>query len=89
MANKRKLKKIINYICGDLFSECVAISLYNNNAKKDEINTLLTSIIIIKNDYICMISHPEPGIKPKVYYRNLKEKFSTQIGEITDSISNL
>ena len=88
MANKRELKKIINYICQDLFSECVAASLYNNN-KKDEINALSTSIVIIRNDYICRVSHIEPGIKPKAYFRNLKDEFTTQIEEITDTISNL
>lgn len=89
MANRRNLKKIINYICNDLFSECIAASLYIGNGKKrDDVNALLTSIIVLRNDYICRISHPEPGIKPKDYFNSLKTKFNVQIGEIIDNIAN-
>ena len=31
MPNRRDLKKTINYICSELFAECVAASLYNGN----------------------------------------------------------
>ena len=50
MANKRDLKKIINYICSDLFSECIAASLYNGKKKQEEINAILTSIIIVQSN---------------------------------------
>lgn len=89
MANRRKLKKIINYICKDLFSECIAASLYSNSKKKDEINAILTSIIIIRQHYICRVSHPEPGMAPKRYFNDLKNKLNMQIGEIIDNISNI
>ncbi len=89
MANKRKLKKTINYICSDLFSECMAALLYNGNKKKDEANAILTSIIIVQRDYVCRISHPEPGMSAKKYFKDLKEKFSIQIEEIADNISNI
>ena len=89
MANKRNLKKIINYICSDLFSECIAASLYNGNRKQEEINAILTSIIIVQHNYICRISHPEPGMPPKAYFKDLKDKFMSNIGEITDNIANI
>ena len=43
MANKRNLKKIINYICSDLFSECIATSLYSDKKKQEEVNAILAS----------------------------------------------
>ena len=57
--NKRELKKSVNYICSELFAEGVAASLYSQNADKDNINALLTSIITIQNDFVRRISHPE------------------------------
>jgi len=33
--NKRELKKSVNYICSELFAEGVAVSLYSQNADKD------------------------------------------------------
>ena len=89
MANKRQLKKIINYICSDLFSECVAASLYSGNKKVEEVNAILASIIIVQRNYICRVSHPEPGMTPKKYYQDLKKRLNAQILEITDSISNI
>lgn len=88
MANKRNLKKIINYICNDLFSECVATALYGNK-KEEDVNTLLTSVLIIHSDYIRRVSHPEPGMTPKAYYNDLKKEFNTHVSEVIDNIANL
>jgi len=88
MANKRDLKKSINYICSDLFSECAAMALYGN--KKDEdVKVLLSSILFIHSNYVNRISHVEPGMKPKAYFEDLKAKFSTQVDELIDNIANL
>ncbi len=89
MANKRKLKKIINYICSDLFSECMAASLYSDKKNQEEVNAILTSIIIVQRNYICRISHVEPGMSPRAYFKDLKDKFSIQVEEITDNIATI
>ena len=60
MANKRSLKSSINSICGELFSEGVAISVYYN-CDKQNADTLLRTIMRMHSDYIMRISHPEPG----------------------------
>jgi hypothetical protein len=89
MANKRILKRTINYICSDLFAEAVAASLYGEKPNKDNVDALLTSIIIIHNDFISRISHPEPGMKTKTYYKAIIEDFNKQASEIVDQIQNL
>lgn len=87
--NKRDLKKSINYICSELFAECVAASLYNNNLEKENVDALLTSILNIHNNYICRISHPEPGMDAKAYYKDLIDNFNKEVGEIVDAICNI
>lgn len=89
MANKRKLKKQIRYICSDLFSECIAASLYGIPSDKETLNALLSSIIKIHSNYNARVSHPEPGMKAKDYYKDLTDNFSKQIDEIIDQIGNL
>lgn len=89
MTNKRDLKKIINYICDDLLSECVAATLYCGNKKNEELSTILTSIAIIRNNYVRRVSHPEPGMPAKVYFNNLRMKLNGQITEIKDNIANI
>lgn len=89
MANKRDLKKLINYICDDLFSECIAASLYCDNRKKEEVNSIITAIVMVRQNYIQRISHPEPGMPKKDYFNDLKKRLNEQIAEITDNIANI
>ena len=89
MANKRNLKRTINYICSDLFAEAVAASLYGEKPNKDNIDALLSPILIIHNDFLSRVSHPEPGMDKKVYYKAIIEDFNKQASEIIDQIQNL
>lgn len=89
MANRRNLKRNINFICSELFAECIASSLYNGHPDKENVDTLLTSILKMQNDFINRISHTEPGTPPKVYYRKLIRNFNKHVDEIIDQISNL
>jgi hypothetical protein len=89
MANKRSLKHVINSICEELFTECVAASLYGAGANKDNADALLFSIIRLQEDFTCRVCHPEPGMPAKKYYRSLREKFAMQVNEIVDQINYL
>ena len=85
MASKRHLKQTINLICEELFAECVAASLYGQNRESAE--ALVWSTLKMRNNYIRRVSHPEPGMPAKVYYKDLKEKFSAQVSDILDQIN--
>lgn len=89
MANKRNLKRQINYVCSELFAECVAASVYNTKAGEDDIKALLASILVIHNDYIKRVSHQEPGMKPGLFYKDLVANFNKQVSEVVDQISNI
>ena len=89
MSNKRDLKKTINYICSELFAECVAASLYNGKPEEDNVNALLSSILMIQNDYVSRISHPEPGMETQYYFKDLSNNFNKQASEIIDQIAAL
>lgn len=88
MANKRSLKRNINYVCSELFSEVVAVS-YTTGANNDNIKALFSSILVIHNDYVRRVSHVEPGLAPKAFYKNLVTSFNKQVSEIVDQISNI
>jgi hypothetical protein len=89
MANKRSLKRVINLICDELLTECVAASLYGNDTHKDNAEALLFSIVKMQSDFICRVSHPEPGMPANRYFKDLRDKFSAQVGELVDQINNL
>ncbi len=87
MANKRTLKKTINLICEELFAECVAVSLYSDHRENG--HAMFISLIKMQNDLISRISHPEPGLPKKVYYKKLKDDLTESTQEIIDQIQHL
>ncbi|MDY6206485.1 MAG: hypothetical protein SPI30_07075 [Prevotella sp.] len=89
MSSKRKLKLYINNVCTELFAECMAVTLYGTDINKENVGALLSSILVIHNDYIRRVSHPEPGMKAKTFYKKLTEDFNEQVKEILDQIDNL
>ena len=89
MSNKGDLKRTINYICGDLFTEGIAASLYGENRDNDNTEAILTSILVMHSNYIRRVSHVQLGMPAKVYFKDLKDKFSKEVNEIVDQLNNL
>lgn len=87
MSNKRDLKKTIRGICTDLFTECACATLYGAPEKIENGEALLTAIVAMYNNYICMVGHPEPGMRKKDYYKNLIKNFNKETTEFIDQIS--
>ena len=45
MANKRTLKKSVNYIAGELFTECIVVKNFIPNVNEDKVNELMTKLL--------------------------------------------
>lgn len=82
MANKRDLKKSINFVAGDLFQECLVLKVIKkvDNEKVDEI---LTDILNLQNEFLARTNHPQPG-NVKGYFRKLYSDF----GDAVEAIIN-
>lgn len=89
MSNKRELKKAIRNICADLFTECASATLYCEPEQKENGEALLTSIVAMNSNYICRVSHPEPGMKHRDYFKNLIQDFNKQASAIVDQIQTI
>lgn len=89
MANKRDLKKDLSYASSELFAECVASYLSTDKANHDSLDATLKSILKTHSDFVRRVSHPEPGMKPKKYYKVLVEDFNKQASELIDQIEAL
>ena len=87
MAKKRLLKQTINLISEELFAEGIAASLYGQNRESAE--ALIYSSLRMRTDFISRISHPEPGMPAKQYYKKLREDFVAQASDIIDQLNNL
>lgn len=89
MTNKRDLKKAINYICSDLFTECLAASLCCSDDNVKACNDLLSGILLMHSDFVSRVSHPEPGMAAKKYYQKLATDFNKEVSALIDQISAL
>lgn len=88
MANKRNLKKAINYIAGELFTECVVLKDFIPNTDKEKVTGVMTKVLAMQDEMLRRISHPEPG-NIKGFYKKLYQDLHTQVDAIADEISSL
>jgi len=86
---KRKdLKKHINYLCGELLAECIAATQFSKKDNRQDIENVMLSILKMQNDWICRLSHVEPGSK-RMFFKKLREDMQKRTDEIIDQIQNL
>ena len=70
-------------------SESGCCTYQHKSSHKENAEALLFSIMQMQADFICRVSHPEPGIPAKQYFKTLRETFTAQTGELIDQINNL
>lgn len=84
MANRKQLKKSIRKITGELFADCLALSLCQQ-ADRDKLEQLMQEVLNVHNDYVARISHTEPG-SVKMYYKKLKQEFTEKVNDLSERI---
>ncbi len=80
MANKRDLKKGINYVASELFLECIVLKQIKK-ADATKVDEILADILYLQNEFLARAGHPEPGCV-KAYYRKLNEDFGKEVENI-------
>ena len=88
MASRRELKKTVNYISGELFSECLINSMFVPGTDKAKADQLMAEILKMQDEFISRISHTEPG-NVKGFYKKFRSDFNAKVNEIIDAIANL
>lgn len=88
MASRRQLKKNVNYIAGELFSECLINSMFVPGTDKAKTDALMGEILSMQNDIVSRISHTEPG-NVKGFYKKLRTDFNAKVNEIIDAMAKL
>lgn len=88
MANKRSLKREINNLCTALLAECEAVRLYGKTNEKD-LQSIVMTVFRVYGNAICRVSHPEPGVPVKAYFKDLRVTFVQQVEEIVEQLNAL
>lgn len=88
MANKRNLKDNINYVTGELISECLTYQRFHPELSDEKLTEILQDIINFRNDAIARINHIEGKDNPqrvKEQFINIRENFKKSI-ELLDQL---
>lgn len=89
MASKRNLKKQVNYIISELFTEClVCKAIFPKEENEKKLDELIEKIVDMQNEFIGRLNHVEPG-NIKGSYKKFHEDFNREVGTIIESISKL
>lgn len=88
MASRRELKKNVNYIAGELFSECLINSMFVPGTDKAKADKLMGEVLDMQDEFISRISHTEPG-NVKGFYKKFRSDFNAKVNEIIDAIAKL
>ena len=67
MASRKELKKNINYIAGELFTECLVNSLYVPGTDKQKADELMAEILKMQDEFISASATPSQEIVKGFY----------------------
>ncbi len=88
MASRRKLKKEIGYVIGDIFTECLVYANFVPGTDKEAADKLILDLLKIDDEFISRINHTEPG-NAKKFYSNLYNEFNDKINAIITELGKL
>ena len=83
MASRRELKKNVNYIAGELFTECLINSMFIPGTDK-----AMAEVLRMQDEFVSRISHTEPG-NVKGFYKKFRVDFNAKVNEIIEAIGKL
>lgn len=86
MANRRDLKKHVNYISEVTLGMCIIEGMNAEAARREAIADLVEKTIKLRSDIISRISHTEPG-NVKGFYKKLRDDFNKQIEEVFNKLN--
>ena len=91
MASRKELKKNINYIAGELFTECLVNSLYVPGTDKQKADELMAEILKMQDEFISRISHTEPGnvTQGLLHVSEISWDRNAKVDEIIDAMGKL
>lgn len=84
MASRKNLKKAVKNICGELFADCVALSMCQQGDEQ-KLHELMSMIMVTYQDYVARISHTEKGNEKK-FYKTLRSEFTAQVNKLSEEI---
>lgn len=92
MANKRDLKKDVDFLVSEVVGDCYTYMMLNGNKNRDEVFTIIESMLQKRNELIGRINKREQfenTKKVKEYYKNIQQDLLVAVDDCFTKLSEV
>lgn len=92
MASRRKLKKQVVQLVGQIYEDAVLLQQLSTQTVQEQLDELIDDLIVFTDDTIRRIQHPDGKDTPKLirsYYRKLRNDIAERETDFNDRIEAL
>jgi len=89
MASIRNIKKDVDYLVGEVISDCYTYLFIHDEKNKEKVFEIIEGVVDKRNDLIQRINNPEKGIDKKQKKEYFKTIFNDLLKMVDDSFSKL
>ncbi len=89
MANKREIKKDVDFLVGEVISDCYTFLLINGEKNRDNVIEIIGSIVDKRNDLISRVNNQDKTFDTKQVKSHYKAINADLLAAIDDSFSKL
>jgi hypothetical protein len=90
MASVRELKKDIDFLVFEVISDCFVYSNLHPDNKSDELTTLISDAVELRNDLIARVNNPDGKDNPKIvkaYYKSVAKDLMLGVDKLFERLS--
>lgn len=92
MASVRELKKDIDYLVYEVLSDCFAFSGMHPDDKTEELSSIISDAVELRNDLIARVNNPDGKDNPKIvkaYYKGVEKDLLKGVDKLFTRLSSL
>ena len=89
MANKREIKKDVDYLIGEVISDCYTYLLIHGDKNRDNVLGIIGSIVEKRNDLISRVNNQDKSFDTKQVKSHYKAINADLLASINDSFTQL
>ncbi len=89
MANKREIKKDVDYLVGEVISDCYTYLMIHGEKNRDNVIGIIGSIVEKRNNFISRVNNPDKSFDSKQIKSHYKAINVDLLAAVDDSFSKL
>ncbi len=89
MANRKELKKDINYLASEILSQAYMKFALMENVNEEQIQPIMVEALEMRNEYVARANHPDGKDNKKIvktYYQTLRKNLMAKTVELLDKL---